>query len=121
MVETSVVPETLEADIDPDRFSQVLLNLYLNALQIMKGGGSLKVSAYLQEEQVFLRVSDSGEGILPEHISHIFDPYFTTKPTGVGLGLANVHKIVEAHGAKIEVESVLHRGTAFTVRLNAAS
>jgi two-component system, NtrC family, sensor histidine kinase HydH len=118
-VETSVAPETLEADIDPDRFSQVLLNLYLNALQTMKGGGSLKVSAHLQEEQVLLRVSDTGDGILPEHIPHIFDPYFTTKPSGVGLGLANVHKIVEAHGAKIEVESVLHRGTAFTVRLNA--
>ncbi len=64
----------------------------------MEGGGTLRVEAMAEAGEVTVRVSDSGTGISPEQLPHVFDPYFTTKPRGVGLGLANVHKFVEAHG-----------------------
>jgi two-component system, NtrC family, sensor histidine kinase HydH len=120
-VETSVTPETLRAEIDPDRFSQVLLNLYLNALQAVGMSGTIKVKAFFEKEHINLQVSDSGKGIMPEDLPRIFDPYFTTKPRGVGLGLANVHKIIEAHGGEVDVHSNPGEGTRFTIRLDAAS
>jgi len=119
-VESTVHPEDLLVEVDPDRFTQVLLNLYLNALQAMDGGGTLKLAAFREDDQAVLKVSDSGSGIASEHLPHIFDPYFTTKPKGVGLGLANVHKFVEAHGGEIEVESTQNRGTTFFIRVPAA-
>ena len=116
-VETFVEPESLEAEVDPDRFVQVLLNLSLNGLQAMEGGGVLRIEAVQEGQDVVFRVIDSGAGIAPEHLSHIFDPYFTTKPRGVGLGLANVHKLLESHGADIQVLSSVGQGTTFTIRI----
>ena len=116
-VESRVEPQDLEVQVDPDRFSQILLNLYLNALQSMERGGTFQVRACEDAGQVVFKVTDSGEGIPPEDLPHIFDPYFTTKPRGVGLGLANVHKLMEAHGGDIEVESQPGKGTTFTLRL----
>lgn len=116
-VESRVEPQDLEVQVDPDRFSQILLNLYLNALQSMERGGTLQVRACEEADQVVFKVTDSGEGIPPEDLPHIFDPYFTTKPRGVGLGLANVHKLMEAHGGDIEVDSHPGKGTTFTLRL----
>lgn len=111
----SALPDDFKIEVDPDRFAQILLNLYLNAIQAMDGGGILKVGASLSDGMVSIAVSDSGAGIHPDYLAHIFDPYFTTKPKGVGLGLANVHKLVEAHGGTIEVESSLNSGTTFTI------
>jgi two-component system sensor histidine kinase HydH len=116
-VDLAVHPENLESEVDPDRFSQILLNLYLNALHAMENGGTLDIEALEGSGEVILTVSDSGSGISPEHLPHVFDPYFTTKPQGVGLGLANVHKFVEAHNGEIEVESTAGKGTTFTIRL----
>lgn len=116
-VHYSVDPEDLQANVDADRFAQVLLNLFLNALQAMEAGGILKVAAFRGEGEVIVRVSDTGTGIQADSIPHIFDPYFTTKPGGVGLGLANVHKLVEAHGGDIHVESTPGNETAFVIRL----
>ncbi len=116
-IEYRVDPENLRIDIDPDRFAQVLLNLYLNALQAMPDGGSLKIAARQKAGRVVLSVTDSGIGIPQEHLPHVFDPYFTTKPRGVGLGLANVHKIIEAHGGEIEVLSEPGQETSFIVYL----
>lgn len=118
-IEATVIPEGLKVEVDPHRFTQILLNLCLNALQAMEGDGVLKIEASCQEEEVVFKVIDSGAGIAPEHLAHIFDPYFTTKPHGVGLGLANVHKLVEAHGADIQVRSTVGEGTNFTIRLPA--
>jgi two-component system sensor histidine kinase HydH len=117
-IETRIDPENLRVEVDPDRFSQVLLNLYLNGLQAMEGGGTLRVLALREENRTLFCVTDSGKGICQEDLPHIFDPYFTTKPSGVGLGLANVHKFVEAHGGKIEVDSAPGKGARFTVRLH---
>ncbi len=119
--ECRIDPEDLRVSLDPDRFAQILLNLYLNALQAMEEGGLLRIEGERRADEAVLRVSDSGRGISPEHIPHVFDPYFTTKPRGVGLGLANVHKLVEAHGGEVEVMSMPGRGTTVTIHLPWAS
>jgi len=116
-LESSVTPDDLLMNADPDRFTQILLNLYLNALHAMGEGGKLKVIVAREAEKVVWSIADSGSGISPEHLPHVFDPYFTTKPSGVGLGLANVHKFVEAHGGEVEVASEAGRGTTFRIAL----
>jgi two-component system sensor histidine kinase HydH len=116
-IKAHVEPDGLQADLDPDRFAQVLLNLYLNALQAMETGGALHIKVQPEEEQIVWTIADSGVGIPPENIPHIFDPYFTTKPHGVGLGLAIVHKLIEAHDGDIEAASSPGQGTTFTVRI----
>jgi two-component system sensor histidine kinase HydH len=104
---------------DPDRINQILLNLYLNAIDSMQNGGELNVelSSEGDGEEICIKVSDSGAGINPEHLSKVFDPYFTTKSTGTGLGLAIAHNIVEAMDGRIKVESDKKRGTTFTLNL----
>jgi len=121
VIEWHVEPENLELEVDQDRFAQVLLNLYLNALQAMEQGGVLRVEAAQHAGQVTVKVSDSGNGIDGDHLPHIFDPYFTTKPRGVGLGLANVLKLVESHGGDIKVESSPGQKTSFVICLPSAS
>jgi two-component system sensor histidine kinase HydH len=102
--------------IDPDRLTQCLLNLYLNAIQAMESGGTLTVKCTAGEaEHVDIIVSDTGQGISAELINKIFDPYYTTKSKGTGLGLAIVHKIIEAHGGRIEVHSAINEGTSFLI------
>ena len=110
---------TDEVQIDPDRLNQVLLNLYLNAIDSMEPGGELKVeiSSDGQQRDVVIRVSDTGSGISRDDLSKIFEPYFTTKSSGTGLGLAIAHNIIEAMGGKITVESEKDAGTTFTVAL----
>jgi two-component system, NtrC family, sensor histidine kinase HydH len=114
-IEKSFAPETLDAVVDPDRMSQVLLNLYLNAMQAMEGrGGMLTVSLSREKTgrpALKVTVKDTGTGIAKEDLDHVFDPYFTTKQSGTGLGLAIVHKIIESHQGEIRVESEPSRGT----------
>ncbi len=116
-ISMDVVPENITARIDPDQIRQVLLNLYLNALESMDSGSRLSVSAKKDSNMLQIRIQDTGCGILPEHLSRIFDPYFTTRSSGAGLGLAIVHNIVEAHEGRIEVESRPGEGTAITLHL----
>jgi len=113
--------EIKEADLDPDGINQVLLNLYLNAVEAMDQGGTLSVSLYREERSPWVKimVSDTGTGISKEDLEHVFDPYFTTKQTGTGLGLAIVHKIIEAHGGEVRAESEIGRGTSVSVLLPA--
>ncbi|MDZ7697538.1 MAG: ATP-binding protein [Deltaproteobacteria bacterium] len=105
--------------LDADRFTQCLLNLYLNSIQAMAQGGSLFIrTAFDPETRTFtIEVEDTGAGIDPANVSKIFDPYFTTKGTGTGLGLAIVHKIIEAHNGTIKVRSTPGKGTVFTLML----
>jgi two-component system sensor histidine kinase HydH len=111
------IPETIaEVFLDPDRMQQCLLNIYLNAVQAMPEGGTLGIQGFRTEDgRTGLRVSDSGKGIPKEDLSKIFDPYYTTKNQGTGLGLAMVLKIVEAHGGEIDVVSEEGQGTVFTM------
>ena len=104
--------------IDPDRLTQALLNLYLNAIQAMENGGTLAVRAAADGRGgVRIEVEDSGKGIAPESLSSIFNPYFTTKSSGTGLGLAIVQKIIEAHRGEVKVKSTPDRGTTFNILL----
>jgi len=104
------------ADVDPDKVRQVLLNIFLNALAAMPGGGRLSILLNRREEFVEIEVSDTGEGIRQENLPRIYDPYFTSKPAGTGLGLAVAQKIMDAHGGAIEVESSEGTGTRVSLR-----
>jgi two-component system sensor histidine kinase HydH len=117
-IETRIDADLCPARIDPDRFAQCLLNLYLNAIQAMEAGGTLTVACHsLADRELAVAVSDTGPGIAPEQRRQIFDPYFTTKTTGTGLGLAIVHKIVEAHGGRLVFESPSGGGSRFVMRI----
>ena len=104
------------ADIDPDKIKQVLLNIFLNALSAMPDGGRLSVELGAQEDNLAVTVSDTGTGIKKEDLPLIFDPYFTSKPAGTGLGLAVVQKIMDAHGGIVHMESKAGSGTKVTLR-----
>lgn len=110
-------PRINTVQIDPDRIKQVLLNLYLNALEAMEGGGELSVACHRVDtnQSIQITVSDTGPGIKPEDLPHLFDPYFTTKTSGTGLGLAIVHKIIESHKGEIQVKSRRGEGTTITM------
>jgi two-component system sensor histidine kinase HydH len=108
-----------EVPMDGDRIKQVLLNLYLNGLQAMDGGGVLEVKVSRDDGRKLttIKVSDNGRGIETADQERIFDPYFTTKSDGTGLGLAIVHKILDAHGGSIKVRSQTGAGTSVTITL----
>ena len=94
-----------EAWLDPDRFRQALLNVCLNAVEAMGGGGELRLIIHRQGNRMHLDVCDNGPGIPPDILNRIFDPYFTTKSQGTGLGLAMVLKVTEAHGGSVRITS----------------
>ena len=95
---------------DPDRLTQVLLNLYLNAIHAIGRQGTITVEASESSgDRVKIVVIDSGKGIAAEQLEAIFTPYFTTKADGTGLGLAVVQNIIEQHGGTIHVASVAAR------------
>ncbi|EEZ7851028.1 two-component system sensor histidine kinase ZraS [Escherichia coli] len=106
-----------EIQADPDRLTQVLLNLYLNAIQAIGQHGVISVTASESGTGVKISVTDSGKGIVADQLEAIFTPYFTTKAEGTGLGLAVVHNIVEQHGGTIQVASQEGKGSTFTLWL----
>ncbi|AEJ60845.1 signal transduction histidine kinase, nitrogen specific, NtrB [Spirochaeta thermophila DSM 6578] len=110
------IPEDIPSlSLDRRYIKQALLNLIKNAVQAMPEGGVLTVWAQLRDGRLALSFSDTGVGI-PEHLKEkIFEPYFTTKETGSGLGLTLVYKIVQEHGGEIEVQSAEGKGTTFTL------
>ena len=115
----------LPADLPPvalhkEMFEQALLNLMLNAEQAMPEGGSMTFQAVMDGNDVVLSLIDTGKGIPPETLPKIFDPFFSTKAGGSGLGLATTKKIIAAHQGTIAVESEVGKGTKFTIRLPAA-
>jgi PAS domain S-box-containing protein len=114
----------LDQDLPPVLFDerymkQALLNLIKNAQAAMGGGGTLGIKTSGMDDKVRITVSDSGEGISEENLSKIFEPYFTTKETGTGLGLTLVFKIVREHQGEISVKSKVGEGSSFTITLPA--
>ncbi len=105
------------APIMAERIEQLLLNLCKNGVQAMPDGGELRIELRRERNAAVIVVSDSGIGIRPEQMDHIFEPYWTSKAKGTGLGLALCKRIAEEHGGGIRVESVVNRGTAFKVEL----
>ena len=130
--EYSVPQDLMPAEVDPSQIRQVIQNLVINATQAMPRGGILFISARnvnVEEKDslplapgqyVEMSIRDQGEGIPPEDIPNIFDPYFTTKQGGSGLGLATAYSIVKKHDGHIGVESVVGVGTNFTIYLPAS-
>jgi PAS domain S-box-containing protein len=110
-------PELPDTEFDDRYMKQALLNLVKNAIAAMPAGGNLTIKTETQEEDMLLRVSDTGIGIPEEHISKIFEPYFTTKETGSGLGLTLVFKIIREHQGEITVKSKAGEGSCFTIGL----
>jgi len=104
---------------DPDLLHQAFLNILLNAIQAMAEGGSLTVSTQdaRRGQSVEIQFQDSGEGIDPETLKKIFNPFFTTKEKGSGLGLPIVKSIVESHQGSVQVDSTPGEGTAVTISL----
>ncbi|MGQ9777244.1 MAG: ATP-binding protein [Thermodesulfobacteriota bacterium] len=101
--------------IDVHQIQQALVNLMLNAIQAMEKGGRLRIRTYQDGERVAVEVKDTGIGIPSFHLKRIFDPFFTTKSEGTGLGLSITHKILEAHGGTIDVQSIEGQGSTFTL------
>jgi two-component system, NtrC family, sensor histidine kinase HydH len=102
---------------DPDQLYQASLNLILNAIDAMPDGGTIQASVSAADETVWLTIRDEGAGV-PEAIrQEIFNPFFTTKAKGTGLGLAKVQSVAEAHGGSTSCVCVPGRGAAFTITL----
>jgi CheY-like chemotaxis protein len=129
-----ILPDDLwHADADAGQISQVISNLLINAQQSMPQGGKIIIAAKniapisemtlhrVFKKMVCISVVDHGVGISDATLSRIFDPYFTTKASGTGLGLATAHRIIEKHGGFINVESELGKGSNISFCLNAVA
>ena len=103
--------------VDPQQIDRVLRNLVANAYQAMPEGGTLTITAEAAEDGAQVSVADTGVGIAPENMEHLFEPLFTTKARGIGLGLALSESLVEVNGGRIEVESEEGKGSTFRVVL----
>ncbi len=127
-------PELWPAEIDPGQISQVIANLVVNADQAMPNGGTLRVTCdnfiynpadgsvipdLAAGEYIRIGIRDEGVGIPDDYLKRIFDPYFTTKSKGTGLGLATTYSIIKNHNGLITVSSILHEGSTFTIYLPA--
>jgi signal transduction histidine kinase len=106
---------------DPEMLYRAFLNIFVNAIQSMNGGGLLRVKIGEEKAHFIVEIEDSGCGIPQEHLKTIFNPFFTTKDKGSGLGLSIVRKIVEGHGGDITVKSREGRGTTVMIKLPRAS
>jgi signal transduction histidine kinase len=105
-----------QVKVDPSQMKQVFLNVLLNAIDSIKNGGMIMIETKT-EKKVFIKIKDSGRGIDKEDLKRIFDPFFSKKDRGTGLGLSVVHGIIKKHGGKINVESAPGKGTRFEIVL----
>ena len=118
-----VIKEVYDTDLPPvpldvNQIQQVFMNLFLNAIDSMPTGGTLTVAIGRkdsQKEWIEVKIKDTGKGIVAEHLTKIFNPFFTTKSKGLGLGLTITHKIMEGHGGTIGVESTPGKGSTFVL------
>jgi PAS domain S-box-containing protein len=116
-VKTKLAAQLPMSPIDATQIQQVLVNLIKNAMQAMTKGGTLTLQTGEGPDGVWVSVADTGGGIPQEQINRIFEPFYTTKKKGSGLGLMIVQRIVRAHGGRIELDSHLGRGTTFRIWL----
>ncbi len=115
-IETDFEEDIPLLQIDEKLIKQAVLNIVKNAKNAMEGGGHLNLSIAREEDSVVLRVKDDGEGIPEENLNKIFEPYFTTKDFGSGLGLTLVYKIIKEHDGEIQLKSKVGEGTVFILR-----
>lgn len=111
------LPETMMVECDGEQMTQVLLNLLHNAMQVLPTGGRIEVACRREAESILIEVSDSGPGIPNEELPRVFDPFFTKRDGGIGLGLSVVQRIVVAHRGSIEAGTSRFGGARFSIRL----
>jgi two-component system, sporulation sensor kinase E len=116
-IEQKLASPLPHAPIDAAQMKQVLVNLIKNAMQSMSKGGILTVQTGVGPDEVWVSISDTGRGIPQDQLNRIYEPFFTTKKKGSGLGLMIVQRIVGAHGGRIELDSRVGRGTKFRIWL----
>jgi len=109
-------------EVDPDRLGQAVGNLLSNAIKYTPAGGSVSVSAGVEDEAVWIRVSDTGSGVAPEEQDRIFDPFYRGDAAGrfakgLGVGLTIARDMVTAHGGRLEIDSDVGLGSRFTIWL----
>ena len=117
----TIAPEASLFFFDPALLLIALSNLLQNAIQASRPGGTIAVNAAKSQGKIEILVADQGEGISPKNLENIFNPFFTTKANGVGLGLAIVAKIVDEHQGEISASSDLGKGTTFRIVLPAVT
>jgi two-component system NtrC family sensor kinase len=116
-------PSLPEITAHADQLRQVFLNIVLNACDAMHAGGELRITTHTrctvvdERPAIVVEIADTGTGIPPEHLEHLFEPFYTTKPQGTGLGLAISAHIVTQHAGQLSVDSTVGEGSAFTIRL----
>jgi two-component system sensor histidine kinase PilS (NtrC family) len=116
-ISTELLPHVRIA-MDPIHFRQILWNLLLNAAEAVRDQGNIHIRMQnVQNGHVEVRISDTGHGISPEHLPLIYNPFFTTKTSGTGLGLSIVHRLLEAYGGSLDVESRIGQGTVAILML----
>jgi signal transduction histidine kinase len=120
-LETRVDSAVAPFAFDADQLTQVLLNITLNGIEAMSGRGRMSLEVRTRNGDVVIAVSDTGHGIPPEERARIFEPFFSKKPGGTGIGLTIARHIVAAHGGRIDVESVPGQGARFTIALPASA
>lgn len=119
-IERNLEPDIYQ-NIDPAHFRQILWNLMKNSAQAITGAGSIAIElTRAAGNRVYLTIEDNGCGIEKEQVSHIFDPFYTTKPEGTGLGLSIIHRLVDTYNGVIDFESTPGKGSIFTVLLHSA-
>jgi two-component system sensor histidine kinase HydH len=111
------LPKNLSFHLDQTKMMRVLSNLIKNSVEAMPDGGKIIVNAGTVNEKLTITVEDTGKGISEGLIDRIFEPMFSTKPTGLGLGLAYVKQTVEAHGGEVEVSSIIGEGSIFKITI----
>lgn len=116
-VRHSLYKEPLICKVDAAMLKQVVLNLFINAQQAMSKGGELMIRTDRRKDDAVIQISDTGSGISPDRLPHLFVAYHSSRPQGTGLGLATAGKIVHAHNGTITVASELGKGTSFTIKL----
>jgi signal transduction histidine kinase len=106
-----------EFDADPDRVQQILINIIKNAVEATPEQGSLSLESWKDDSRAFVRITDSGPGIPDKAMEHLFEPFYSTKERGTGLGLCISQRIIDEHGGKIRVEKPEDGGTSFVIEL----
>lgn len=125
---SNLIPSSLSINADASQITQVLINLIHNSVDAMPSGGSIEIGSeqiqggidgFRSSSAVLITITDSGSGIDPDTVAHMFEPFWTTKSDGTGLGLAVSYRIIEAHGGSMSVESLTAGGCRFTILLPA--
>jgi len=117
----SLPADVPEVFVDRDLLKQAVLNLVLNAVEAMPGGGQIRLELARRAEMAEISVADTGRGIAPENRQRIFQLFFTTRPGGSGIGLASAFRIVQLLNGSIDFKSEVGRGTTFRIELPLAA